>query len=395
VAWYVRAYRGREPEENPATRQPLVLLSLPMLGSLLLSAFLWTGPVTHTGSHFTQVLSDTVAAVVHPGRTMESSDLRWALLPAHRVSAQRRLDDYSAQALRESRAARAAGQMVPLSARDRMPRVAHAGGTAPTAVGSWLRDATGMSLRSLTGLLRDGVARLLQVFLLLGLVVLLVRGRRTERFTRELRWFSVGAAAALCVQVLAPGLSVEYGVLRAFQQGLLVLAPVVATGCAVLLAPLRRLARTAIAAVTLLLFVVLTGLAGHTLGGDAPQLHLANTGVYYDLYYRTPADNAAISWLARSPGPLVTSDPTSIAALAVDRGSYDGLDDQMFPSLLRRDSSVLASPTTVRQRSRVPVLFGGDVIEFGFPLRLLETTGSRVYDNGSARVYRGPGVRSR
>jgi hypothetical protein len=252
-----------------------------------------------------------------------------------------------------------------------------------------------MSLRSLTGLLRDGVARLLQVFLLLGLVVLLVRGRRTERFTRELRWFSVGAAAALCVQVLAPGLSVEYGVLRAFQQGLLVLAPVVATGCAVLLAPLRRLARTAIAGVTLLLFVVLTGLAGHTLGGDAPQLHLANTGVYYDLYYRTPADNAAISWLARSPGPLVTSDPTSIAALAIDRGSYDGLDDQMFPSLLRRDSSVLASPTTVRQRSRVPVLFGGDVIEFGFPLRLLETTGSRVYDNGSARVYRGPGVRSR
>ena len=385
VSRFVRAYRGLE-DPDPGSRQPLVLLSLPMLGSLVLTAFLWTGPVTHTGGHFTQVLGDTVDAFVHPGQTMESSDLRYALLPAPRVSAQRRLDEYSTQALRESRAARSAGQLVPLRPGERMPRVAHAGESAPTPLGTWLRDATGVSLRPLTEVLRSGVARLLQVFLLLGMVVLLLRSTRTERFSRELRWLSVGACAALCVQVLAPGLSVEYGVLRAFQQALLVLAPVAATGCAVLL-PLGRLARGAVAGVAMVVFAVLTGLVGHSLGGDSPQLHLANTGVYHDLYYRTVADTAASSWLGRHPGPLVTGDRSSIAALANDRRSYDGLDDQLFPSLLRRDSTVLVGSTTVRKR-RAPVLFGGDVIEYRFPLRLLETTKSRVYDNGSARVYR-------
>jgi len=62
---------------------------------------------------------------------------------------------------------------------------------------------------------------------------------------------------------------------------------------------------------------------------------------------------------------------------------------------LRRDSLVLADATTAMRRQRVPVLFGGDVIEYRFPLRLLETSESRVYDNGSARVFQGSEVAPR
>jgi hypothetical protein len=217
----------------------------------------------------------------------------------------------------------------------------------------------------------------------------------TRRFPDELRWLGLGATLALALTVLAPGLSVEYGVLRAFQQALLILAPATAAGCALLMRPLRRSGHRLAAVVAVAAFTVLTGLVGQALGGSSPQLHVADTGLYYDLYYRTPQDAAGIAWLdgvldQRVPGrrsPSVSSDLPTIGSIAIHRRSYDGLDDQVFPPLLKRDATVFLDTTTVRD-DRSAISYGGDVVPYRYPIGLLERTKSRVYDNGSARVYR-------
>ena len=84
----------------------------------------------------------------------------------------------------------------------------------------------------------------MQVFLLLGLVWLVLAARRGSAVTlrpgrrAEVTCLVLGAVAALGLVVLVPNLSVDYGVLRAFQQTLLVVAPVMAAGLWMLLRPL-------------------------------------------------------------------------------------------------------------------------------------------------------------
>ncbi len=117
-------------------------------------------------------------------------------------------------------------------------------------------------------------AGLMQVFLIAGLLWL-VWHRRTPvaeeddaddesdepRFPNEFVYLSVGAVAALALIVLVPNLSVDYGVLRAFQQTMLVVAPVMAAGLWLLLRPLgKRVAAGAlVVAVPVALLLVLGG----------------------------------------------------------------------------------------------------------------------------------------
>ena len=104
----------------------------------------------------------------------------------------------------------------------------------------------------------------MQVLLLAGLVWLVLRRRlRSYDVPAELAYLSVGAVAALGLIVVVPNLSVDYGVLRAFQQTMLVVAPIMAAGLWLLLRPLgSRLAPVVTGvtvAVPVLLLLVLGG----------------------------------------------------------------------------------------------------------------------------------------
>ena len=115
---------------------------------------------------------------------------------------------------------------------------------APLTPAGKLLNSLGLNPVHVNAAAKVACAGLLQVFLLLGLVWLLWRRRGAgdpPRPPREVAFLSFGAVAALGLIVLVPNLSVDYGVLRAFQQTLLVVAPLMAAG---LWMVLRRLGST-------------------------------------------------------------------------------------------------------------------------------------------------------
>ena len=122
----------------------------------------------------------------------------------------------------------------------------------------------------------------MQVLLLAGLFWLVRRGARQGRKGRkiplEVAYVSVGAVAALGLIVLVPNLSVDYGVLRAFQQTMLVVAPLMAAGLALLLRPLGARAGVVLVAVPVVLLLVLTGVLPALIGGQQERIALANSG---------------------------------------------------------------------------------------------------------------------
>src|SRR5204862_8066830 len=112
--------------------------------------------------------------------------------------------------------------------------------------------------------------------------------RRQRRGTPVDRLLMLGVAnlVIVFVQVVLPVVSVEYGVLRAFQQALVVLDVFLVLGTMALVP--NRFSRWRVAVATFLalaFFASSTGIITQLIGSYEPQLHMNNAGRYYDIYY--------------------------------------------------------------------------------------------------------------
>ena len=184
----------------------------------------------------------------------------------------------------------------------------------------------------------------------------------------------------------------QYGVLRVFQQELILIAPIIVIGSIVLFRPLGRVwgQRTAMA-VCLVILISTTGLLPQLIGGYPPQLNLNNSGVYYDLYYTHPEEVAATNWLYGKPGTLpigIQADNTSDRFAFTEPSQVTGSQFLFgyFPTLLGRSTWVILGSSVVRD-DRATDSLNGDLITYRYPTGLLERTKNLVYDNGTTRIY--------
>src|SRR6202044_571209 len=103
----------------------------------------------------------------------------------------------------------------------------------PTTDLGRLVDDTGLKVSVINSLARAGAAKLLQLFVSVGLVTVIFFRRRRSGSSAELTALGCAALAIVALQVVLPVISVNYGVLRAFLQALIVFAPSVAVGSSV------------------------------------------------------------------------------------------------------------------------------------------------------------------
>jgi hypothetical protein len=261
-----------------------------------------------------------------------------------------------------------------------------------TAAGHAVADL-GVPVPTVNALVRQAAAGGEQVFLLVGLGAVLFLRRHRRAVSREYYFLCVGSVAMVAVMTVAPGLSVEYGLLRAFQEALILVAPLIAVGSLTVFRFLGEVwSLRAAAAVSLGVFFSTTGLMPQLLGGYPPQLSLNAEGIYYDLYYVQPQEVAAVGWLAHQPGVLPDGLQTSYSP---DRfyftrpGSVTGqqLVTEIYPTLVRRGTWVLLGEATAR-RGTNSVFYNGDLLTYSYPMAFLQEIKNRVYDSGGTEIYR-------
>ncbi|MFD6110046.1 hypothetical protein ACFWG0_08040 [Streptomyces yangpuensis] len=352
-------------------------------------ALLWAGPLTHTGGQLESTLRVVASDLFGSGGARGgSSDTRYSLFGGAGVTPEERLAEYREDTIGYTGADRAEGKYLPLDALAKYPTpVAEKENLPLTPVGRAL-DTAGLSVPALNGVLRQAAALLLQVLVLVGFVIAL-RGRGSP-FTpvRDQITLTVGALAMMGLFTLVPQLSVDYSVLRAFQQGLLFFAPFIAAGA---LWAVRRAGRRALPVLCVLvagLLLDLTGAVPKALGGYPAQLALSNSGPAYDIYYPHAEDRRAAMWLnQRAAGDDLV--------VQTDRYSFSRLQtlftvrtqDSVHPTLLRSQSYVLLGSTPTR-KDEVTVFFRGDLVTYRYPRNLLDTTRNLIYSNEGAVVYR-------
>ena len=380
VAHVVRRRRGGlEPSGS------LVLLHPVTVAALVAVTLAWAGPITHTGGHASEVVSETIDAITGKGvEGPSSSDTSYWILSGDQISPRDRMDLFVDATVDYRRAEIPADQRV---VADLGPRELR-----PTLVeepSSTLNDAG-----------RFGAAALMQVFLLLGILSLLRRrlgrARSGAPAGRELTDLAWGSMAALGLIVVVPNLSVDYGVLRAFQQTLLVVAPVVAVGLAVVLRPLTarrpRVALALLACVPVGLLVALTGVLPVVTGDEPQRMALANAGTYYDRFFSSDSETRALEWLGavdhadRTNERLIGSRNVNVRLLAMSDNRAP-VADRLYPTLLSKDAYVFLDQQVLDQGTST-IFYTGDLLTYRYPVDDLDRRMDLLYSSPQGRVYR-------
>jgi uncharacterized membrane protein len=366
------------------------------LGCILLMIgvmYLWGQLATQTANNALTEFNSAISGLVHSSGT-RSNDVLYGLLPAKTPSPQVLLNDYRQLVLKE-RTAASPDKYIPTSVVARYPTPPVNQPLLPLTGAGRLLSKIGISPAGLNSAVREFAAKGEQIFIIIGLLTLLLVRRRRSQVSREIWFLYVGNLGALILITLLPNLSVDYGILRTFQQVLILVAPVLVVGSLAIFSPLGRAWATRVAVVfSMCIFVSTTGLLPQVLGGYPAQLSLNNSGSYYDIYYVHPQETTAVTWLSGKPAVL----PDGLqASFMADRFSFNSESDvtgkqvvtDIYPWLIQKDSWVFLSYSTVH--TGVATIYpgtGGELITYLYPTDLLWNTKNLVYNNGGAEIYR-------
>ncbi|MEA2591933.1 MAG: hypothetical protein QOD62_1764 [Actinomycetota bacterium] len=379
----------------PADQRGRYVIGLGTVGFIALCAFVWSTPVTRTESGLSKTVTDAVAALRgRSGAEVKSSDVAYSILSQSKASPAQRLVSYDKESVGLTAKGRTAGRYYNAATLSRYPTPIAADQVLPlTSLGRTL-GRLGLNVAAFNATVRQGSAKLLQILILVGLVAVLLGRQRSWRPPPEFSCLAVANLIVVLLQLALPVLTVNYGLLRAFQQSLVILQVFLAAGCLVLLPGRAGRWRVLVAGVAALAFFASsTGILTQMLGGYGPQLHLNNAGTYYDIYYLHPEETTAIAWLQQDL-PSGTGGEVQ-SEVQADRYNFSKVQslsqvstfNDIYPSLIRRDAYVFLGYSNVR-RSTSTISFAGDLITYHYPLAFLDDNKDLIYSNGGARVYR-------
>jgi uncharacterized membrane protein len=389
--------RWRRPTGAPhANRTPWGVMARTVgIGSILMMAaiaFAWGDLATQTaGSALTDAAS-AISGFVGHSSSVRSGDVSYSLLSGNAATPQTVLNDYRQETLK-ARAGSSPSTYVPTSVVARYPTPVKDPTPLPLTGAGHLLSDIGVPVAELNSVVRQAAAKGEQVFAGIGLIAIIVMRRFRRQVGREYFFLCVGSLVMVAILTIFPDLSVDYGVLRAFQEALILIAPVLVAGSLTVFSPLGKVWAPRTAAVVCIgIFVSTTGLLPQILGGYPPQLSLNNSGQYYDIYYTHPQEVAAVGWLAGKPGVL----PDGVQAENFsDRFAFTAPSDvtgrqsiaDIYPSLVTQSSWVILGYSTVHT-GRATAYYDGDLITYLYPIGFLQASKNLVYNNGGAEIYK-------
>jgi uncharacterized membrane protein len=391
AAWRRRS-RSRGTRRAPVRRAERSFVAWWMVPLVAALAFLWAGPATGTGGQLKQTLTTAYQQITGKAAGQGGSSSAYSLFGGPKLSDAQKLTEYKNDTIAQTATTRATGNYLPLSLVDQYQTPVVSAPVLPlTSIGHFLQDH-GIGVRGVNSVARNGIAALMQVLIPIGLIALWSRKRRSFEPLRDQVTLTVGALGMLAALTIVPQLSIDYSVLRGFQQGLFFFAPIMAAGLVWMLSWARRWTRTVTCAVVAALLIDLFGVVPRATGGYPAQLSLIDAGQYYDLYDPAASEQAAARWLeahieATESNPrktLVQTDEfTFKREQTILLGNVQGT---IFPTQLNIYAYVMVGATTVRN-DQVTTSYKGNLVTYGYPTALLNTAFNEIYAGDGAEIF--------
>lgn len=376
-----------------AKRAPI---SFFVLFAIMGLSFIWSSYFTQTSdSSIKRVLARTYDAVLKDSESARSTDTLYSIFSSKKLTPEEVVQSYKDRVVLPARASAPEGTYyTERNMTDFVPEILPEIVLPPTSLGFRL-ESYGINITSLNHSLKFNTAKLLQLFMFLGLLISLftIRFYRV-RLPTEYLFMSGAGILFLAAMVVIPVLSVEYGVLRAFQQSLFLTAPYVVMGIlSVFFLFGDRVAKTITTTFVLIFFLTSTGAVTQTTGGYKALLHLNNSGPYYNYYYIHDSEVKGLSWLNEQAEKSENSNFQSEVQTdrhvsnKVNERSKIGAVNEIFPSLTRRNSFVFLGYANVN-RGNATLFHEGTNLNFVYPRELIDIYKNKVYDSEGVIIYR-------
>jgi len=382
ITWWLarprkKVFRWRPPKiHNPRTVLSIVF-SLLLLGMTLG----WYSRITATSSGLILTLRSSISNIpaLFSGDDNKSSDTSTALLFAGGKTQIDLYQSYVSDSIQKNAAATApAAQYSTSLVSDDLPL---------TPLGRKIA-AAGVS-PSLISALRQNFAKILQVLALAGVLYTtygLLR-RKPGALKVDFICLSLAGFMLLVLMVLLPVLSVNYGVLRAFQQILIFLILPIMLLLAGMTGRIWPWLKTSIAATgSVLLFLLFTGFFAQILGGTSPALSLNNRGLYYGLYASSQADAQSFVWMKQHIPKQSDVRAANFNRALMHDPSYPFSKVGILPSQIGASSYVYLDPAQV-QSQKLYTYFESSPLIMTFPLDYYDMALNEIYSTTTTRIY--------
>jgi uncharacterized membrane protein len=356
---------------------------------------IWNTFITHTSNNLTSVAAQ-IYADYSVTSNHKSTDVGYSLLKTRSKTSAEILAEYVQAA--NSRTARITdpNNYFPLSTNSQYPLTTLTPDILPLTKFGQLLDRYNLNLYTLHSLIRSASALGIQIFFLIGLAWVLVNTKLKHgnlkyggvRLDLELITLAISGTGLSLLMLLLPGISLDYGLLRLFQQNLYVFGIFIMIGLVSLFWWSIKTGETIGFILTLFLLAHLSGLIPNLTGDFPPQLNLDNAGIYYDAFYVHPTDIAAIHWvsnLSTNPHEFDYQSDIYGANLMLPYGGVSSLADLIPDTILKSSYVFMDYATAVKG---VMVNLNQEVLLIKAPTQFLDDYKNLIYNNGSARIYK-------
>jgi uncharacterized membrane protein len=362
-----------------------VFLSLPLILMLLGMTYVWNILYTTSSNHAGSVLLEVVGSVLaHSNGNTRSSDLSYSIFSSSKINPAQQLQQYIQSTIQaENAGSRGEEELYSSSITSKYPNYpVQQEQLAPTPLGDWL-SSFHIPVFDIQAELRSLSAYFMQIFVFIGLFVIFFF-KNKKPFDLQYLLLCFGSLFLLVLETLLPTLSVEYGLLRMFEQLLFMLSLPIVLGLNSILFFVKEQKRILlIGIIAIIFFLNLTGFISHLTGEYYPQMTLDNSGLYYDAYYVHKTDVFAIVWLSKNN---VNHEPVEAGLPGINKlltyGHINAL-NEIFPPVIQRNAYVYLETS-----SNTVVAIDQNVLIFNSSKPFLDENKDLVYSNGKDNIYK-------
>jgi uncharacterized membrane protein len=379
------------------TRAEAKRITFTMVFLLTVGSVLWTAVLTDTGTSTALIARQTIAAIgdSFQADAPKSNNTQYSLFAASSLTPAQEFQQYLNTAVKRTRSANP-NLYYPVATYQRLPVKVTTDATQPlTALGQKLSH-WGLNVVSFDYDFRQDTAKLLQVLVLSGFIFIMFRRTYGRLFDSDYVALAIGSVVFVVLQVVLPILSVQYGLLRAFQQSLMLLGLLTVLGSLAWLAwiPKRSWRIGGAALIAAVFFLSSTGVFTQVLGGYYAQLNLDNAGVYYDSYYTHAQEIAGITWLNGVAGRTINGTfeqrPVQMDEYTASKlSTYSRLVpiNGIYPSLIQKNAYVFLGYSNIT-RDEATAAYNSDLLTYTFNTQqFLNQQKNLLYSNGGTAIY--------
>lgn len=343
---------------------------------MVLATFLWYAQVTATSDGLTITVRNAIVNVPNLlSDDNKSSDTSVALFLSSSKTQADIYESYFTQASHNDPAAML--RYLPNLTSDDLP---------VTPLGAWLENK-GLD-PDITATARQHFARVLQLLAVVSVAYVTWRWiKRDSTVSSDLVLLSLAGVAVTICMVVLPNLSMNYGLLRTFQQMLIFLSIPIVLLLAAASHRVRPHWRTAIAAGGVTgLFLLFTGFFAQLLGGVSPSFTLNNSGLYYGLYYTTRADLVTLQWMKQDI-PKAAEVRSANVLKATMHDPYYPFDETGILPMQRPVGGYVFLSQAQLIAGKFYVYHEGSPLITSFPLEYYQDSTNKIYSTPSTGVF--------